>query len=250
MTAELGTGGPGSRFTRTGLVADKNGTATAIDRGEVRVVVLSEVLLYREGLATLLGQVSGLQVTELVRDPGEAAAVVREGDADVVVVDLAAGDIGSVQTLLAAAPEARVVVLSAPQRPADVIALAEAGVLGYVTHEQSIAELAATIEKVAADEMVCAPWIATLLVRRVQALAADRPGPVDRLTPREAGILELVAEGLSNREIAARLHIELTTVKNHVHNILEKLGARTRAEAVGLMGFLSAFFSFFSGGSV
>jgi len=241
MTAELGTGGPGSRFTRTGLVADKNGTATAIDRGEVRVVVLSEVLLYREGLATLLGQVSGLQVTELVRDPGEAAAVVREGDADVVVVDLAAGDIGSVQTLLAAAPEARVVVLSAPQRPADVIALAEAGVLGYVTHEQSIAELAATIEKVAADEMVCAPWIATLLVRRVQALAADRP---------EAGILELVAEGLSNREIAARLHIELTTVKNHVHNILEKLGARTRAEAVGLMGFLSAFFSFFSGGSV
>ena len=162
----------------------------------------------------------------------------REGNVDVVVVDLGAGNVASVQTLLSSAPEARVVVLSAPQRPDDVIALAEAGVLGYVTREQSIAELGTTIESVAGDETACAPWIATF--DQTRAGAGRRPTrAADRLTTREAGVLELVAEGFSNREIASHLHIELTTVKNHVHNILGKLGARTRAEAVGLRASLA-----------
>ena len=236
MAAELGTGGHESRSRSTGV-------GPVQTRAQIRVAIMSDVLLHREGLSSLLGQVDALSVTELVQSPEQAATTVRAGNVDVVVVDLGAGNVGSVQTLLLLAPDARVVVLSAPQRPEDVIALAEAGVLGYVTREQSIAELGQTIESVAGDEMACAPWIATLLVRRVQALAADRPAPVDCLTVREAGVLELVAEGLSNREIASQLHIELTTVKNHVHNILEKLGARTRAEAVGLLGFIRAFFS-------
>jgi two-component system nitrate/nitrite response regulator NarL len=83
--------------------------------------------------------------------------------------------------------------------------------------------------------MVCPPWVATVLVRRVQALAADRPQPTHRLTPREEEILDLVGQGLSNKEIAARLYIEVTTVKNHVHNILEKLGVSRREEAVARM---------------
>lgn len=230
MTAEMGTGTTESRSSAT--------AGRAVHH--IRVAIVSDVLLYREGLAALLGKISALRVSDSVNDPALAAARVRDGAVDVVLVDVAAGNVGAVQTLLEAAPDARVVVLSAPQRAEDVIALAEAGVLGYVTREQSIADLGATIESVAGDEMVCTPWIATMLVRRVQALAADRPAPVDRLTTREAGILELIADGMSNREIASRLHIELTTVKNHVHNILEKLGAKTRAEAVGLMGLTGA----------
>jgi two-component system nitrate/nitrite response regulator NarL len=230
MTAELGTG-----------ITESRSIATADNAvHHIRVAIVSEVLLYREGLAALLGQISALRVADSVNDPEQAAARVRDGAVDVVLVDLGAGNVGAVRTLLEAAPGARVVVLSAPQRPEDVIALAEAGVLGFVTRDQSIADLGATIKSVAGDEMVCTPWIATVLVRRVQALAADRPAPVDSLTVREAGVLELIAEGLSNREIASRLHIELTTVKNHVHNILEKLGAKTRAEAVGLMGLTGA----------
>ena len=230
MTAEMGT-----RTTESRSIATAGGAVP-----HIRVAIVSDVLLHRESLAALLGQISALRVADSVNDPEEAAARVRDGAVDVVLVDMAAGNVVAVQTLLEAAPDARVVVLSALQSPEDVIALAEAGVLGYVTREQSIADLGATIERVAGDEMVCTPWIATLLVRRVQALASDRPAPVDRLTAREAGILELIAEGLSNREIASRLHIELTTVKNHVHNILEKLGAKTRAEAVGLMGLTGA----------
>ena len=196
---------------------------------------MSELKLHREGLAALLAQLPELRVIDLLSDPEVAAARVRGGDADVAVVDTGSGDVAVAAKLLQAVPDARVVVLAATQRPEDVFALAEAGVLGYVTPEQSTDDLGATIESVARDEMMCTPRIAALLVRRVQALAANRPAPAGRLTAREARVLELVAEGLSNREIAARLYIEVTTVKNHVHNILEKLGAKTRAEAVGLM---------------
>jgi two-component system, NarL family, nitrate/nitrite response regulator NarL len=200
----------------------------------IRVVIVSNVALYRDGLAALLAKIGRLDLVATVGCPDEAAAYVRDGVVDVVLIDLGAWNVGAARKLLAAAPDARVVVLAAPEGPDDVIALAEAGVLGYVAREQSLADVAEITESAAREEMACAPWIGTLLVRRVQALAADRPAPTDRLTPRETTVLALVTEGLSNRQIASRLHIELTTVKNHVHDILRKLGAQTRAEAVAL----------------
>jgi two-component system, NarL family, nitrate/nitrite response regulator NarL len=203
--------------------------------GRTRVGVASDVRLYREGLAALLGRIGDFDVVASAAGPTEAAAHVRDGKVDVIVLDFAEGNVVAARQLLSTTPDARVVVLGEPERPDEVIALAEAGVLGFVKREHSLVRLGPTIESVARDEMVCDPWIATLLVRRVQALAADRPRPLDRLTAREAGVLQLVAQGLSNREIASQLHIELTTVKNHVHNILEKLGAKTRAEAVALV---------------
>ena len=202
----------------------------------IRVLIASDVLLYREGLVELLGRVPTIDVVGAVERPHDAAEHVLVDDADVILVALGEQQTSSVRALLEAAPDARVVVVAAPDGPEDVIALAELGVLGYVTREQSLSDLTSTITTVAEDEMACAPRIAALLVRRVQQLAADRPAPVHCLTPREEGVLELLADGLSNREIASRLHIELTTVKNHVHNILEKLGARSRAEAVTLLG--------------
>jgi two-component system nitrate/nitrite response regulator NarL len=201
-----------------------------------RVAVASDVRLYREGLAVLLGRIGDFDVVASAAGPDEAAARVREGEIDVIVLDFGEANVAAARQLLSSTPDARVVVLGELERPDDVIALAEAGVLGFAKREaHSLVRLAQTIESVAREELVCDPQVATLLVRRVQALAANRPRPIDRLSAREVGVLHLLAEGLSNREIAAHLHIELTTVKNHVHNILEKLGARTRAEAVALV---------------
>src|SRR5215218_867597 len=122
-----------------------------------------------------------------------------EGSAAVVLLDTGAGrNAGAARDLLGAAPRARVVALAAPESEEDIIALAEAGVLGYVTRDEPLDKLVTTIESVARDEMACSPWMATVLVRRVQALAAERPGPTQRLTAREAEILELIAQGLSN----------------------------------------------------
>jgi two-component system nitrate/nitrite response regulator NarL len=206
------------------------------DGSRTRVAVVSNVRLYREGLSALLGRIGEFDLVASVAGPHEAAARVRDGNVDVVVLDVGTGNVAAARQLLAVAPGARVVVLAETEAPEDVIALAEAGVLGYVTRSSSLDQLEATIESVADNKMFCDPWIATVLVRRVQELAADRQDPSHRLTAREAGILQLIADGLSNREIASRLHIELTTVKNHVHNILEKLDAKTRAEAVALVG--------------
>jgi two-component system nitrate/nitrite response regulator NarL len=232
MTAAMDTGTTHSRFGRASGEAEPskaNGSRT-------RVVVVSDVRLYREGLASLLGRSGRFEVVASAPGPHEAAAHVRNGQTDVVVVDVGGGNVDAARQLLDATPDARLVVLAGPDEGEDVVALAEAGVLGYVTRDFSVDNLGATIESVARNEMVCDPWIATLLVRRVRELATDRAEPSHRLTAREAGILQLIAEGLSNPEIASRLHIELTTVKNHVHNILEKLGAKTRAEAVALVG--------------
>lgn len=205
-------------------------------RDRIRVFIVSDVRLYREGLSALLGRMGRIVVVGAAASADEGIERVRGLQPDVVLLDTAEGNVASARALLGPVPSARMVVLAAPESEEDVIALAEAGVLGYVTREQSLDDLVTTIESVARDEMVCSPWMATILVKRVQALAAERPRPTHRLTAREAEILELVAQGLSNKEIAARLFIEVTTVKNHVHSILEKLGVSRRAEAVDRMG--------------
>ena len=205
------------------------------DASGIRVFIVSDVRLYREGLSDLLGGMGAISVVGAAASAEEGVERIRDVQPDVVLLDTAGGNVMGAHDLLRGAPSARVVALAAPESEEDVIALAEAGVFGYVTREESLDDLVAAIESVARDEMVCSPWIATVLVKRVQALAADRPRPTQRLTAREAEILELVAQGLTNKEIAAQLYIEVTTVKNHVHNILEKLGVGRREEAVALM---------------
>jgi two-component system, NarL family, nitrate/nitrite response regulator NarL len=199
----------------------------------IRVFIVSDVRLYREGLSALLGRMGHIAVVGAAGNPDEGAARVRDLQPDVVLLDAGAGrNVAAAHDIIGSTPNARVVALAAPEVEEDIIALAEAGVLGYVTRDESLDDLVMTIESVARDEMACSPWMATILVRRVQALAAERPRPTQRLTAREAEILDLIAKGLSNKEIGARLHIEVTTVKNHVHNILEKLGVSRREEAV------------------
>jgi two-component system nitrate/nitrite response regulator NarL len=199
----------------------------------IRIFIVSDVRLYREGLSVLLGRTEHIAVIGAAGSPEEGIERVAELQPDVVLLDAGAGrNVALAHDLLGSAPNARVVAMAAPESEEDIIALAEAGVLGYVTRDESLDDLVTTIESVERDEMACSPWMATVLVRRVQALAAQRPRPAKRLTAREAEILELIAQGLSNKEIAARLYIEVTTVKNHVHNMLEKLGVSRREEAV------------------
>jgi DNA-binding NarL/FixJ family response regulator len=126
------------------------------------------------------------------------------------------------------------VALALPEAEADVIACAEAGASGYVPREGTLDDVEAVIESVARGEALCSPRIAATLLRRIAATAAERqPAPSEmRLTSREMEIIDLIDEGLSNKEIAQRLCIAVPTVKNHVHSILDKLHVHRRAEAV------------------
>jgi DNA-binding NarL/FixJ family response regulator len=136
----------------------------------------------------------------------------------------------------AAYPDARVIALNVPDDEAIVIACAEAGISGYVTEDSTLSDLVSAIECASRGELHCSPRVAATLVRRLASVSrGSLRVHVADLTAREREILELVAEGLSNKQIAARLHIGLATVKNHVHHILEKLQVQSRSAAAALL---------------
>ena len=199
----------------------------------IRALVASDVRLYREGLADGLGRSGRVEVVGTASGGDEAVARTRELGPDVVLVDLAIADWEPAVRAIAARTEARVVVLGVREVEEEVVACAEAGVSGYVTRAASLEELVDVVESVARGESLCSPRISALLLRRVTEVAGREraAAPADRLTPREAQIVGLIDEGLSNKQIAGRLSIELATVKNHVHNILEKLQVDRRGQA-------------------
>lgn len=209
----------------------------------IRVLIASDTRLYREGLLASLERAGSFDVVGTASDRAACLASVRALRPQVVLFDLAmAGAAEALPETAAAASGTRVVVLGVREVESEVIACAEAGVSGYVTREASLEELVSVVESVARGEMLCSPRIAALLNRRVAAVAGARRGrlPTTRLTPREAEVVDLIADGLSNKQIARRLSIELATVKNHVHSILEKLEVERRTEvAARVRGALS-----------
>jgi DNA-binding NarL/FixJ family response regulator len=219
----------------------------------VRIVVVGDIRMYRDGVAAHLSRDARFSVVATAATRDEAGRCVEEHQPDVVVLDMAlGGSLPTVWDVAHRAPSARIVALTVPDVEGAVLACVEAGIAGYVSRDGSLADLTAAIESAMRGECVLPPRIAASLVRRVSLLAADRvtEAAAAALTAREQEIVTLIAEGLSNKQIGARLHIELATVKNHVHNILDKLHVRTRADAVTRVHRLAPphAFSFDAGG--
>ena len=196
--------------------------------------IVAEIRLYREGLARLLEAESDMRVVGKSAHWVDAVTPARSAEPDVVLLDAVAEARAAVSALRGAIPHSRVVALSIGDAEADLLPWAEAGVAGFVTRKDSIPRLLEVIRGVVRDELPCSPQAASALLRRVGALASNgaSAGPRARLTSRELEIVRLIERGLSNKEIGRELCIELATVKNHVHNILEKLQVRRRTEAV------------------
>jgi len=205
---------------------------------QIRILVAIGVRLYREGLAEMLGRHEGFNVVALAADHGSALEQSYELQPDIVFLDISMPDgLRLVHEIHAVAPDAAVVATAVAETDGDIVACAEAGVAGFVTRDQSLAEAVRILESAACGESPCSPRTAAALLRRVAVLSAQRktPEPLDGLTPRESEIAGLIARGRSNKEIARELCIEISTVKNHVHHVLEKLGVRGRAEAARRM---------------
>jgi DNA-binding NarL/FixJ family response regulator len=205
----------------------------------IRVVVISGICLYREGLAEMLDRTGAISVVGSASDVPEGLTLWKGLDepADVILLDTVSADADvSIRALLAALPDVRVLALAVPNRETEILAVAEAGIAGFVTSDASVAELVEAIESVARGEALCTPSVAAALMRRLASLARSwaETDPIGPLTTREREILELIDEGLSNKQIAQQLRIQLPTVKNHVHHILGKLGVHRRAEAAAL----------------
>jgi two-component system, NarL family, nitrate/nitrite response regulator NarL len=197
------------------------------------VCLVTDIRLYREVLSDSLARY-GVLIVGAAEGVDEAVQLVEKVRPNVVLIDIATAErTETIHALVEATPGIKVVALGVRENEREMIAYAEAGVSGFVTRDSSIEELVATVESVARGETRCSPRMAAALLRRVANLASERGAEAveARLTPRECDILGLIENGLSNKEIARRLHIEIPTVKNHVHNILGKLNVRRRGEA-------------------
>jgi len=203
-----------------------------------RVLIISEVRLYREGLVRLLRRDERLDVVGTASDVPDALARLPEFEQppDAVLLDVPAPvGLRAPEQLEPALPAARIVVLNVPEADeAAVIAWAEAGVSGLLDTGVDVDEVAQAVETTAQGGTVCSPKLAAVLLRRV-ARDAEEPHATTSLTARERQIAELIEQGHSNKEIAERLEIELPTVKNHVHNILTKLKATRRGQAAAML---------------
>ncbi len=198
------------------------------------VFILSDVRLYRDGLAWSLSDRDDINVVGAA-EPSEIARSQLIG-AEVAVLLLDATTehgLDIVKDLKVAAPQIRVVVFAVNEQERMLLAYAAAGVAGFVNQDAEIDDVVDAIRCCLCDEIACTPRLAGQLFHRIAELsgAARTADPLLSLTRRERDIAECVADGLSNKEIARVLRISAATVKNHVHNILEKLRVSRRGEA-------------------
>jgi DNA-binding NarL/FixJ family response regulator len=204
----------------------------------IRVLIVDDLRLYTDALATMLLREAWVARVETAADAGEALARLSNATPAVVLLNMTtAGSIAILSAIVSAAPHAHVIAIGASETEQQVIACAEAGVAGYLLRHESLTQLHAIIQSVARGETICSPHVAATLLRHVATLAAERQSAAGtaQLTAREREVLQLIDQGLSNKDIAQRLSIEVRTVKNHVHNILEKLQVRRRGEAAARM---------------
>ncbi|MEA2272099.1 MAG: hypothetical protein QOI98_807 [Solirubrobacteraceae bacterium] len=195
--------------------------------------IVGPVRVHREALAQALEARTELRILGFAATAEDAVRQFENLGADVVLFDASAGDgVAAARRLGDTASAAKLVALAAPEDDATVVACAEAGVSAFVARDGTFDDIVAATEAVMRGETMCSPRVAASLLRRVADRAREQPlSEFAPLTSRERQVVALIDEGLSNKEIAARLCIEPSTVKNHVHNLLEKLGARGRAEA-------------------
>ncbi|MFB9641236.1 response regulator [Agromyces lapidis] len=195
----------------------------------MRVVLVDDHPVVRAGLAALLGGRAGFEVVAEAGDADEAISKARAYRPDVVLMDLnlgaGPGGVEATSRLRALDEPPAVLVLTTYDTEADILRALESGAGGYLLKDAPPEELFAGIRAVARGETVLAPSVAATLVRRAAA-----PGPV--VTEREVEVLELLADGLGNRELARELLVSEATVKSHLSHIYAKLGVDTRAGAV------------------
>ncbi len=204
------------------------------DAERIVLLIISRVRLYCDSVVTLLNRHLDIRAVGTVYGSDRAVAEVKAVSPDAVLLDIGSpGSLPLATALVRARPGTRVLGFGVDEVPVQVVACAEAGLCGYVSADASIDDLARAARRAAAGETVCSAAMADSLFRRLgAAVAGDAEPPVDvALTRRQHEVLRLIREGMSNKEIAQRLSLGTSTVKNHVHSLLSRLQVGCRAEA-------------------
>jgi two-component system nitrate/nitrite response regulator NarL len=212
--------------------------SSPLDSAKIRLLVVAGVRLHRENIVNSLACRDGIEVTGAASSTDEVLALVAATTPAIVVIDMAtAASDDIVRSIGAQAAAVKTVAFAVGDSEHEILACVDAGVAGYVSRDASMDDLVAAIESVARGDLPVPPRIAAALFRRLTMLRqTEREAPSLTLTARERQILLLIDEGLSNKEIAARLSIEVATVKNHVHSLLTKMQVNTRGQAAARLG--------------
>jgi two-component system, NarL family, nitrate/nitrite response regulator NarL len=195
----------------------------------VRVAILSVIRLYAEGLAEYLNSRGDISVIGIARNFVEISKLIEAKPVDLVLCDTSEKELAEeVRQLSYHFNEVRIIAVALTETETEVVTWVEAGVSGYVPRHASLAQLHTAMLSAMRGELRCSPRITGWLLRE---LRPDRSPPGERLTSREIQTLRLISQGLSNKEIARELGISISTVKNHVHSVLEKLRVQSRSQA-------------------
>jgi DNA-binding NarL/FixJ family response regulator len=205
----------------------------------ISVIIADDHRVVREGLATILGAVDGVRVAGMAADGTEAVDLAVRHEADVILMDLhmpGTGGVEATRRLRAERPATAVVVLTTYTDDDSILAALEAGATGYLTKNATAADIHRAIEAAASGHAMLDPLAAA---RLIHASRRNDPGHrgkdtalPDGLTEREGQVLGLIAQGLSNAEIAAKLYLSRSTVKTHINQIFAKTGSRDRPQAI------------------
>lgn len=201
----------------------------------ISVLVVDDQRVVRDGLTMLVGLIDGVEVLGAASDGAEAVALARETRPDVVLMDLrmpGTDGVSATTQLKELLPQTRVLVLTTYADEASIMPALRAGAAGYLTKDASAEEIESAIRAVHAGQMHLDPAVQQQLVAAMVAQPALPTGPTEVLTAREAEVLTLIATGLSNAEIGAKLVLSNATVKTHINRIFAKIGARDRAQAI------------------
>ena len=201
----------------------------------ISIALIEDNRLVREGITALLSQLPDLKV--VAGASSADTAVFREAKPQVVLLDLGLQSGDSLRLAVQVKvdfPDSKVIVMDLLPVHEDIMDFVNAGVSGFIMKDATVDDLVSTIRSVAGGAHVLPPQMTSSLFSQIakDAIAKGRPEVLDsvRMTPREREVINLIAEGLGNKEIAARINVATHTVKSHVRNIMEKLTLHTRLQ--------------------
>lgn len=216
----------------------------------IHLAIVSDIRLYREALVELLNNNNHIHVSGTADSAESAIQLIRQVTPDVVLLDMTMLESSQlVGQIFPYSPDTQIVALAMPEEEDRILTCVQAGITGYLSREVSLEQLIDTVQGVAKGELRCPRRIVASLFHKLKTLPASNSAEpsvnrgddesveakMSSLTGRERQITQLIAEGLSNKQIARQLVIEISTVKNHVHNILTKMNLHSRVHLISAM---------------
>jgi DNA-binding NarL/FixJ family response regulator len=213
----------------------------------INILLVNEIRLMGNVIASALEDEPDIKVVGRATNVDDALKLVQENDVDVALVSTRLPDQGALKltnAITGLAPNTKVLALGLTEEKKRVLRYVEAGATGYILKDDSLDDMIDNVRAAVDDKVFVSPKIAAAMMERLSDLAqmfSDVENSVTDdagLTPREIEVLELIGEGLTNQEISKQLVIEVGTVKNHVHSILDKLNVGSRGEAAAYLAFI------------